>query len=88
MHVNLLNVFTSINEFGSMDIASYSSKYLNRVNFVGEQLEYYVRDAIAGSLVAKEKEEIYSKVYSYLGNQNNPPDIIIKGGDAFEIKKR
>lgn len=87
MHVNLLNVFTSINEFGSMDIASYSSKYLNRVNSVGEQLEYYVRDAIAGSLVAKEKEEIYSKVYSYLGNQNNPPDIIIKGGDAFEIKK-
>jgi hypothetical protein len=26
-------------------------------------------------------------VFSYLGNQNNPPDLIIAGGDAFEIKK-
>ena len=33
------------------------------------------------------KEEEYSKVFSWLGNQNHPPDIIIKNGDAFEIKK-
>lgn len=27
------------------------------------------------------------KFFSYLGNQNNPPDVILKGGDAIEIKK-
>lgn len=84
---NLLTVFSSIRAFGSLDMAEYSARYLNRVNSAGEQLEYYVRDAIAGSLMSKEKDKEYAKVYSYLGNQNNPPDIMIKGGDAFEIKK-
>lgn len=87
MQVNLLNAFISINNFGSMDVSAYSSKYLNRVNSAGEQLEYYVRDAIAGSFTSTNKDAVYNKAYSYLGNQNNPPDVIIKGGDAFEIKK-
>lgn len=25
--------------------------------------------------------------FSYIGNQNNPPDLMIKHGDAIEIKK-
>ena len=29
----------------------------------------------------------YNKVFSYLGNSNNPPDAMLKGGDAIEIKK-
>lgn len=33
------------------------------------------------------KNEIYSKYFSYMGNQNNPPDIIIRRGDAIEVKK-
>ena len=33
------------------------------------------------------KKELYSKNFSYLGNKNNPPDFIIKNGDAIEIKK-
>ena len=87
MQANLLNAFSSIKAYGSMDIGAYSSKYLNRINNMGEALEYYVRDAMAGSLMSEDKETVYNKVYSYLGNQNNPPDIMIKGGDAFEIKK-
>jgi hypothetical protein len=87
MLVNLLNAFISINSFGSLDISAYSSKYLNRVNSVGEQLEYYVKDAIADSFTSANKDVVYNKAYSYLGNQNNPPDMIIRGGDAFEIKK-
>jgi len=34
-----------------------------------------------------DKEEKYSEEFAWLGNQNNPPDIIIKRGDAYEIKK-
>ncbi|PIV69148.1 MAG: restriction endonuclease [Candidatus Aenigmarchaeota archaeon CG01_land_8_20_14_3_00_37_9] len=63
--------------------------YLIRINAVGEQLEFFVKDAIADSLKLPQdkKEDAYSKAFSYLGNQNNPPDMIIKGSDAFEIKK-
>ncbi|MBI4448139.1 NgoPII family restriction endonuclease, partial [Candidatus Woesearchaeota archaeon] len=33
------------------------------------------------------KMEIFLKEFSYFGSQNHPPDIIIKGGDAIEVKK-
>jgi hypothetical protein len=29
----------------------------------------------------------FNEVFSYLGNQNNPPDIILRNGDAIETKK-
>mgnify|MGYP001608792475 CR=1 FL=1 len=86
---NVINAINNIVSFGNNDLSSYASKYLIRINAVGEQLEFYIKDAIADSLKLKQdkKEEAYSKVFSYLGNQNNPPDMIIKGSDAFEIKK-
>ncbi|MBI2660434.1 NgoPII family restriction endonuclease [Candidatus Woesearchaeota archaeon] len=89
MQNNILSAVSSIVSFGNNDLKSYASKYLIRINAVGEQLEYYVRDAIADSfkLPQEKKEETYSKIFSYLGNQNNPPDMIIKNSDAFEIKK-
>jgi hypothetical protein len=34
-----------------------------------------------------EKTQIFSNYFSYIGNQNNPPDIMIKNGDAIEVKK-
>lgn len=34
-----------------------------------------------------ERIEKLNKVFSYLGNQNNPPDIILRNGDAIETKK-
>jgi hypothetical protein len=35
----------------------------------------------------EKKDKIYQANFSYLGNQNNPPDFILKGGDAIEVKK-
>jgi hypothetical protein len=29
----------------------------------------------------------FSRVFSYQGNPNNPPDLMIRQGDAIEIKK-
>lgn len=69
------------------DDASFSH---NRVNSVGEKLECFVKDMFAGTLSADSPEkraEIFSEVFSYTGNQNNPPDIILKNGDAIEVKK-
>lgn len=86
---NILKAITNIVDFGNYDLKDYASKSHIRINAVGEQLEFFVKDSIANSFnVEKEKkEEEYSKVFSWLGNQNHPPDIIIKNSDAFEIKK-
>ncbi len=86
---NILRAILNIASYKNNDLKSYASKSLNRINAVGEQLEFYIKDAIASSfkLLQDKKEEEYSKVFSWLGNQNHPPDIIIKNGDAFEIKK-
>src|SRR3989338_6231169 len=62
----------------------------NRVNNMGDALEYYIKDLFCNSLPEsnlEKKNEIYSKYFSYIGNQNNPPDIMIKQGDAIEVKK-
>lgn len=61
----------------------------NRANSVGNALESYVKDLFANSLnlIGSDKHNKQNKAFSYSGNQNNPPDIMLKGGDAIEIKK-
>jgi len=66
----------------------YSGK--NRANGMGDALEYYIKDAFAGTFKLTDeskKIKIFNLIFSWLGSQNNPPDIIIKGGDAIEVKK-
>lgn len=87
---NVLTAIRSIVEFKNNDLKDYSATYHNRINQVGQQLEYYVKDAICDLFksVKNQDELAYSRgVFSYSGTQNNPPDIIIANGDAFEIKK-
>lgn len=65
-------------------------KSRNRANNMGEALEVYIKDVFADTLnEASEtiRSHKYSETFSYLGNQNNPPDIIIKNGDSIEVKK-
>lgn len=61
----------------------------NRANNMGEALEHFVKDSFAGCYEANEENSAraHSNIFSYLGNQNNPPDMILKGGDAIEVKK-
>lgn len=61
----------------------------NRANSVGEALENYVKDIFANSFDLSETDRLhkFNEVFSYLGNQNNPPDIILRNGDAIETKK-
>ena len=61
----------------------------NRANSVGDALENYVKDIFANTFDKSEEDRIltFNDVFSYLGNQNNPPDIILKNGDAIETKK-
>ena len=52
-------------------------------------MEEYIKDLFAGSLNLSEQERIqrHNKVFSYLGNNSNPPDMMLKNGDAIEVKK-
>ncbi len=61
----------------------------NRANNAGDALEEYIKDIFANSFNMPEKERIerLNEVFSYLGNNSNPPDAMLKYGDAIEAKK-
>lgn len=62
----------------------------NRANSMGDAFEEYIKDIFAGTYDVKdqsERLEKISEVFSYLGNNSNPPDAMLKNGDAIEVKK-
>lgn len=62
----------------------------NRANNMGDGLEAFIKDAFAGTFNETNEQiklELFSRVYSYSGNKNNPPDLILQNSDAIEIKK-
>jgi hypothetical protein len=88
---NILEAITTIINNPIPDLlAHYRSKSKNRINAVGDALEEFVKDAFADTIhenSESRKIERQSQVFSWTGNQNNPPDLIIRGGDAVEVKK-
>lgn len=89
MKTNLLVAMQNIVNNPITALVTYY-KSSNRINSIGDALEFYVKDILCNSLIVKDlsqKNIIYSKFFSYIGNQNNPPDLIIKNGDALEVKK-
>lgn len=88
----MTNLLIAIENLIKNPITNLVSHYraANRANSMGNALEFYIKDLFCNSLNEndpKKKNEIYNKYFSYIGNQNNPPDIIIKQGDAIEVKK-
>ena len=62
----------------------------NRVNNQGKGLEEYIINLFCGTVGELDEQMCIakrSKLFSYIGNQNNPPDAMIYAGDAIEIKK-
>lgn len=89
METNLLISIINIVKDPITNLVSHYSA-ANRANSMGDALEFYLKDLFCNSMNENnlgKKNEIYSKYFSYIGNQNNPPDIIIKQGDAIEVKK-
>ena len=68
-------------------VSEYHSR--NRANDAGTALEEYVKDLFAGTFRMREEDRLekLQKVFSYLGNNSNPPDAMLRGGDAIEVKK-
>ncbi|NMG22051.1 NgoPII family restriction endonuclease [Brasilonema bromeliae] len=86
---DLLKAIKTIVDNPIPDLVSYYQGK-NRINSIGDALECFVKDIFAETLSQSEqalKNERYSEVFSYIGNQNNPPDLILKNGDAIEVKK-
>jgi hypothetical protein len=86
---NILKAFINIvNNYhiGIVDVTQGN----NRANNMGEGLEAYIKDIFANTtneINEQLKLEKLSRVYSYQGNKNNPPDLILRDSDAIEIKK-
>lgn len=86
---NIISAIIQLVENPKFELRAYSESH-NRANNMGEALEEYIKDLFAGT-VNETDENIrnrkLSEVFSYLGNQNNPPDSMLRGGDAIEVKK-
>ena len=86
---NILEAIVNITQNPIYVIKSHYSGR-NRVNNIGEALETFVKDAFVNTIQTEdelEKMRKYNEAFSWLGNQNHPPAIMIKGGDAIEVKK-
>jgi len=86
---NILNAIVNIVNNYQQDIVANSSGN-NRANNMGDGLEEYIANVFAGTYDLtsdKIKLEKFNETYSYKGNRNNPPDLILKNSDAIEIKK-
>lgn len=86
---NILQAILNIVDNASLELKR-TSLSKNRMNNMGIALEEYIRNSFAGTFNEINDEKIKLRnnlIFSYLGNQNNPPDMILKGGDAIEVKK-
>jgi hypothetical protein len=89
MNVNILTTIANIAANPICELRSYYESR-NRANSMGEALENYVKDVFVGTLTETNEQarlERLEQVFSYQGNQNNPPDTIIRHSDAIEVKK-
>jgi len=86
---NILKAFINIVNNPIVELVDYYSGR-NRINNSGKALEMFVQDAFAGTINETDETKRLNrleKIYSYEGNQNNPPDLILKNSDAIEVKK-
>lgn len=95
--LDLLFKISDLNTFTTQNVTTGS----NRINIVGVGLEVFIRETMSGSikvdtekksekeleLIKKEKEKIDEKVFSFTGEKNGMPDLMLRGGPALEIKK-
>lgn len=86
---NILSAIINLISDPQLELGNYYNSR-HRANAEGDSLEEYIKDLFAGTL-REENEQIrlkkISTVFSYLGNDSNPPDAMLYGGDAIEVKK-
>lgn len=81
MNSNVLIAFRNLLVRADSSLKAAKQKAGTRINSTGDRLEDYVK-----KLFCEDNQKI-EDVFSYTGNAKNPPDAMIRGGDAIEIKK-
>ncbi|MDO8452954.1 MAG: NgoPII family restriction endonuclease [Sulfurimonas sp.] len=83
---NILKAFVNIVNNYEINIASITGGN-NRANNMGEGLETYIKDIFADTSNETDEAQKLLKcqsIYSYGGNKNNPPDLILRNSDAID----
>ena len=85
---NIIDAITTLVKRNYFDLTN-STVGNNRANSRGDALETYVKNLFADTFNCSETERLdkWNKVFSWLGNTSNPPDFMLTGGDAVEVKK-
>jgi len=85
---NILRAINNILQLDEYNVDEVSNSY-NRMNSMGSALESFITDSFCNSFTLDEMDKIreHEKVFSYLGNDTNPPDMMIREGVAIEVKK-
>ena len=93
MVTNILQAISNISKSKDLKLVNYKEikAEKNIIQKQGAGLEIFIKDSFCGIPVGstpKEKRiQNYRKEFSDTGHQNNPPDAMIREGDAIEIKK-
>lgn len=86
---NILEAIINISKLENLNVDEVILGNNRAVN-MGEGLESFVKNAFSNAFGVEDKNEknkIYSQYFSYEGSKRTPPDLMLKGGDALEIKK-
>ena len=89
MKNNILKAIINLTQTPTYELKEFYSNH-NRANSMGDALEEYIKDIFAGTYhITNEQQRLekISEVFSYLGNNSNPPDAMLRNGDAIEVKK-
>lgn len=90
MNSNILKAIMNLVDTPHYKLRETYQENHNRANSMGDALEEYIKDIFSGTYDIqnqKDRLERISEVFSYLGNNSNPPDAMLKNGDAIEVKK-
>lgn len=91
MSTNILKCIINIKNYGSLELEDSTDEDSgNPVSNAGVQLENFIKDSFCNSYgkSKEEKEILYNEYFPYHGkSKNNPPDIILNGAEAIEVKK-
>ena len=89
MKNNILRAIINLVKTPKYELREFYTNH-NRVNSMGDALEEYIKDIFAGTYTITDEQKrlkMISESFSYLGNNSNPPDAMLKNGDAIEVKK-
>lgn len=89
MKHNILRAIINLVKTPKYELKEFYTNH-NRANSMGDALEEYIKDIFAGTYTITDEQKrlkMISESFSYLGNNSNPPDAMLKNGDAIEVKK-